>query len=345
MTNAGHDHFLRALPKAELHLHLEGSVAEQTLVALAKKHGITLPFAEIDELYRFGDLAEFLGMYDVVCDAMRDADDFRRATYEALERAANSGARYVELFFSPQPHMERNGVPYPLMLDGILAGMREAETDRGILARLIPAHNRELGPEPGLAFVDMVLAEPRAEVIGIGLDYLENDPRPFAPMYERARRGGLHVTAHAGEIGPASYVRDSLELLGCERIDHGYHIVDDPELVEHCRDLGTFFTACPTTTTYTTDWRDLTAPDHAIRRMLEGGLALTLNTDDPGLMRTTLLDEYRHVAAMDCTPEQLKTICLNGVRASWLDAETKREWLESWSAEIDQLATSVATSV
>jgi adenosine deaminase len=318
-------------------LHLEGSVAEPTLIELAAKHGIKLPFAEIGELFRFTDLAEFLGMYDVVCDAMRDADDFRRTTYEALERVADSGGRYVELFFSPQPHMQRNGVGYATILDGIIAGTRDAYTDRGVIARLIPAHNRELGGEAGLEFVDMVLAQRRDEVIGIGLDYLENDPRPFAPMYERARKGGLHVTAHAGEIGPASYVRDSLDLLGCERIDHGYHIVDDPELVERCAAAGTFFTACPTTTTYTTDWRDLTSPDHAIRRMLDSGLALTLNTDDPGLMRTTLLNEYRYVAAMGRTPEELKEICLNGVRASWLDAETKREWIEVWSAEIDGL--------
>ena len=121
MTHDENERFLRALPKAELHLHLEGSVAEPTVVELARKHGITLPFSEIDDLYKFVDLAQFLGMYDVVCDAMRDADDFRRATYEALERAADSGARYVEMFFSPQPHMERSGVPYPRMLDGIAA--------------------------------------------------------------------------------------------------------------------------------------------------------------------------------------------------------------------------------
>jgi adenosine deaminase len=137
-------------------------------------------------------------------------------------------------------------------------------------------------------------------------------------------------------------VRDSLDLLGCERIDHGYHVVDDPQLVERCSAAGTFFTACPTTTTYTTDWRDLTSPDHAIRRMLDSGLALTLNTDDPGLMRTTLLDEYRYVAAMDRTPEQMKTIALNGLRASWLDPETKRDWLARWGAEVDELTTAVA---
>ena len=344
MTDDQRERFLRALPKAELHLHLEGTVAEATLVALAHKHGITLPFDDIDELYEFSDLAEFLLMYDVVCDAMRDADDFRRVTYEALERVAKSGGRYVEMFFSPQPHLDRNGVPYAVMLDGILAGMREAEADLGVIARLVPAHNRELGLAPGLVFLDMVLADRRAEVLGIGLDYLENEPSQFVPLYERARAAGLHVTAHAGEIGPAAFVRESLDLLGCERIDHGYHVVNDHALVARCREAGTYFNACPTTTMYTTHWRDLTAPDHAIRQMLDAGLHLTINTDDPGLMRTTLLDEYRFVAAMDRTPEQLKELALNGLRASWLELDTKAAWLAAWSAEIDQLIASVAAT-
>ena len=342
MIDMESERFLRALPKAELHLHLEGSVAEPTVLELARKHNVKLPFDDIDDIYRFVDLAQFLGMYDVVCDTMRDADDFRRTTYEALMRTADSGGRYVEMFFSPQTHMDSSGLPYAKMLDGIIAGMREAETDRGILARIIPAYNRQLGAGRGFEFVDMVVGDRRDEVIGIGLDYLENDPRQFAPMYERARRDGLHVTAHAGEIGPAAFVRDSLELLGCERIDHGYHVVDDSDLVEHCRDAGTFFTACPTTTTYTTEWRDLGSRDHAIRRMLDNGLGITLNTDDPGLMRTTLLDEYRFVAAMDRTPQEMAEIALNGLRASWLDLETKREWLARWSDEINQLTTQTA---
>jgi adenosine deaminase len=146
----------------------------------------------------------------------------------------------------------------------------------------------------------------------------------------------LHLTAHAGEIGPAAFVRDSLAVLGCERIDHGYHVVDDAELVAACREAGTFFTCCPTTTLYTTQWRDPAAPDHAIRQMLEAGLAITINSDDPGLMQTTLAEEYAMVAErMGATPEQLKAICLHGIRASWLDDVTKSEMLAAWSLEID----------
>ncbi len=333
-ANVNEAMFLRALPKAELHLHLEGSVAASTFVELAHRHAIRLPLASVDDLYRFDDLASFLRMYGLICDAVRDAADFERMAYEALVRVADAGGRYAEVFFSPHAHAH---AAYATMLDGIISGMHAAEADRGIVARLIPAHNREQGPAAGLAFLEMVLADRRDEIVGIGLDYMENDPRPFAEMYERARSAGLHRTAHAGEIGPAAFVRDSLDVLGCERIDHGYHVVDDPALVAACRAAGTTFTCCPTTTRYTTEWRDVDAPDHAIRRMLAAGLVITINTDDPGLMQTTLVDEYALTRRLGASDAQLKEICLNGIRAAWLDPVTKRAWLAAWEAEIDHL--------
>ncbi len=302
---------------------------------LARKHRIDLPFASSDDIYRFDDLASFLRMYGIVCDAVRTGSDFERMTYEALERVAGAGGRYAEVFFSPHAHAHAT---YPMMLDGIISGMHAAAIDFDLFSQLIPAHNRELGPDAGLEFVEMVVADRRDEIAGIGLDYMENDPRPFERMYDYARAAGLHVTAHAGEIGPAAFVRDSIDVLGCERIDHGYHVVDDAGLVAACRTAGTFFTCCPTTTLYTTQWRDAAAPDHAIRQMLEAGLAITINTDDPGLMKTTLVEEYAMVVErMGATHEQLKAICLNGVRASWLDDVTKREMLAAWSIEIDAI--------
>jgi adenosine deaminase len=329
------------LPKSELHLHLEGSVAASTLAELARKHRLDLGFTKLERIYTFNDLASFLRMYGIICDAVRDADDFERMTYEALKRVADAGGRYAELFFSPHAHAH---APYSTMLDGIISGMHAAAIDFDLFSQLIPAHNRELGPEAGLAFVDMVVGDRRDEIAGIGLDYMENDPRPFARMYDYARSEGLHLTAHAGEIGPAEFVRDSLDVLGCERIDHGYHVIDDPELVAACRRAGTFFTCCPTTTLYTTDWRDPGAPDHAIRQMLEAGLNLTINTDDPGLMQTTLVEEYAMVAErMGASFAQLKTLSLNGIRASWLDEGTKREMLAAWSVEIDEMIAACPT--
>jgi adenosine deaminase len=338
------ENFVRSLPKAELHLHLEGAVAAPTAIELARKHGLA---ARVDEdaskLFDFPDLEAFLRAYDVICKSIVDADDFHRVTYEMLTRCAGNGARYVEFFFSPQAHQD---VAYATMLDGIVAAMRDAAHDHGVQSRLIPALNRELGPEISMQFLDLVLAHRRPEVIGIGLDYNEvgHPPALYADVYQRARNRGLRVTAHAGENGPSEHVGASLDVLACDRIDHGYHVVDDPALVAACRERGVFFTVCPTTTTYTTTFRDLASPGHAIHRMFEAGLNLVINTDDPALFRTDLNREYLLVARhMGCTPKQLAEVALNGLRASWLDDTTKHGWIAEWSAEIDRLLTDAAS--
>jgi len=332
--------FIHALPKAELHLHLEGAVAAETVVDLAGKHGIALPdLSDESDIYDFADLAEFLKVYDVICRSIRTPDDFHRVTYEALARCAGSNARYVEFFFSPGAHQEC-GISYSHMLDGILAGMNDAERDLKVTSKLIPAINRELGPAAAEEFLDMVLADRRDEIIGIGLDYLEAPfpPAPYAGVYARARAAGLKATAHAGESGPASNIRDSITLLGCERIDHGYHIVDDPGLVAACRESQIGFTCCSSTTHYTTIWRDLEAPDHPIRTMIAAGLNVVLNTDDPGLFRTDLDNDYLIAAEkMGVGRASLADVALNGIRAAWLEDGAKAAMLADWKAEIAPL--------
>ena len=332
--------FVKALPKAELHLHLEGAVSMKTAVELAKKHG--LPTGDLENAsgaFEFSNLEAFLKAYDLICRSIVDRDDFHRVTYETLARCAASGARYVEFFFSPQAHLS-NGVAYATMLDGIIAAMGDAERDYGVESRLVPAANRELGPKITNQFLDFVLSDRRDEVIGIGLDYNEvgHPPALYAEVYRRAKNAGLHLTAHAAENGPSEHVEASLDLLACERIDHGYHVVDDPALTAACRERDVFFTVCPTTTTYTTIYRDLSSPDHAIRRMMDSGLSVVLNTDDPALFRTDLANEYGIAARqLGCTPRQLGDIALNGLRASWLDDSQKRRRIAEWGAEIDQL--------
>ncbi|TIV65946.1 MAG: adenosine deaminase [Mesorhizobium sp.] len=330
--------FVQQLPKVELHLHLEGAVSAATFADLAALNSVALP-KPTAELYSYDNLPDFLKIYDLVCASIKSAADFSRVTFEALERCAIAGARYVELFFSPHAHLA-HGVSYYTMLGGVLDGMRRAKEKYGVVCKLIPAHSRELGPERGEQFLDMVLAERVPDVIGIGLDYNEAPfpPAPYARMYERARSEGLNVTAHAGESGPAENVADSIDLLGVRRIDHGYHVVDDPALVERCKEAGIVFTCCPSTTLATTVWRDLAAPGHAIRRMIEAGLNVTIHSDDPPMFATTLDREYALV--MDnfaLSPEALKKIALAGLEAAWLDNETKQAWMSEWSAEIDGL--------
>lgn len=332
--------FVRKMPKAELHLHLEGAVAAATLADLARANGVALPpHGDPAELFVFDDLPSFLTVYDLVCASIRTEDDFRRVTFEALERCAGGGARYVELFFSPHAH-QAHGVDYATMLAGILAGIRDAGAKFGIACNIIPAHSRELGPERGDAFLDMVLAHRIPEVLGIGLDYNEAPfpPAPFAAMYARARASGLNVTAHAGESGPAANVRGSIDLLKVSRIDHGYHVVDDAALVAECRESGICFTCCPSTTLYTTDWRDLSSPDHAIRAMIAAGLNVTIHSDDPTMFATTLDKEYLLVAEnFALSPQTLKAMAMASLAASWLDDATKQAWSADWSAEIDRL--------
>jgi len=328
---------LRKLPKMELHLHLEGSIAASTAADLAAKHGVALPARP--DLYAFADLVDFLSVYSAVSASMRDADDFRRVTHEMLASCAGNGARYVEFFFSPHVHLAE-GVAYDVQIDGILAGMREAEVEFGVISRIIPGISRELGAAAGYEMLELILRNRPAELIGIGLDFNEAPfpPEPYAGLFAAARRAGLHVTAHAGETGPAAYIRGSLDALKVERIDHGYAVVTDLDLMRRCRDEGVVFTVCPSTSAITSPWRDLSAPDHAIRRMIDFGLRVCLNSDDPPMFQTNLGLEYdKSVGLLGLSVPEIKAAIRAGIDASWLDASVKRRWSDEWMTEVDMI--------
>jgi adenosine deaminase len=328
---------LRKLPKMELHLHLEGSISAATAVDLARKRGIALP--ERPDLYAFADLVDFLSVYSGVSAALREADDFRRVTYEMLASCAANGSRYVEFFFSPHVHLAE-GVGYDVQLDGILAGMADAETQFGVISRIIPGISRELGPTAGFELLDVILRNRPEALIGIGLDFNEAPfpPEPYAALFAVARRAGLHVTAHAGETGPAGYIRGALDALKAERIDHGYAVVTDPDLMKRCRDDGVVFTVCPSTSAITSPWRDLSAPDHAIRRMIDFGLRVCINSDDPPMFQTNLGLEYeKSVQQLGLSPAEIKAAIQAGIDASWLDPSMKRRWSVEWMTEIDAM--------
>lgn len=333
------DTFLQNLPKTELHLHLEGSVKANTFADLAKKNNVEiLAHNEPADLYKYADLVEFLVIYNLVSESVQKPDDFHRITYECLEHCANHGARYVELFFSPESHL-RN-IDYPSMLDGVIAGARDAEKDKGVAFRILPAINRELGPDRAVEFIEMVDKHRRDEVIGVGLDFNEapHPPELFEKAFKLAAKKGLHRTSHEGEVGPAQNVKNSLDVLGCERVDHGYFIVDDKELMKRCAEEEILFTVCPTTTTYTTPWTDLNANDHAIKTMADAGLKMMINSDDPGLFNCSLTDEYKIVHNnFGFGTDKIKEFILNGIEGSWLDDATKRSWKQSWSNEIDEM--------
>jgi len=323
---------------------------------LAGKNGVLLAQgAGVETLYQYDDLAGFLAVYGAIALAVVSEDDFRRITYEMLASCAASGARHVEFFVSPHAHPD---VPFATQFAGIRAGIAQARAAFGLTSLFAPGINRELGPAAAEAYLDACLAERCPEMVGIGLDYDEAPfpPEPVAAVFARARAAGLQVTAHAGEGGPAAHageggpaahageggpaahVAGSLDALGVDRIDHGYAVVNDQGLMSRCREAGVLFTCCPSTTRFTTPWRDLTAPDHPIRRMREAGLRVTINSDDPPFFGTTLAGEYR-IAHRDMgfSLGDISASILTGLAGSWLPQADKDRLAVDWASEIDAL--------
>jgi adenosine deaminase len=335
--------FLKRLPKVSLHVHLAGSVQPSTFVELASKNGVALPaYREPKDLYDYPDFYQFITMFDLVIASVRDRADFHRITYETLQQAAEHGVRHREMFWNPTIHMAC-GVPYETAVDGIIDGIRDARTDFGIQCFLIADINRMGTPELGLEMVQTVLAHPREDVVGIGMDYAEaeNPPEKFWKAYRLAGERGLRRTAHASEDAPARNVETCLDLLGCERIDHGYHVIEDARITQRCADQGVVFSCCPRSTAWVYFGKDLAR--HPIREMARRGLKIMVDCDDPPMFQTDPTSDYVAMAEhMGFGPEDLREFVLNGIDGSWLDDPTKRRWRREWSREIDALITQLA---
>ncbi|HEX5147220.1 MAG TPA: adenosine deaminase, partial [Conexibacter sp.] len=285
------DELYRRMPKAELHCHLIGTVQPETFLELADAHGVPAPSQDPERVFDYDpdDFDSFIVVYRAISASVRTEEDFSRIAYECLARAAaRSNVRYSELFLNPLNHRR---LAYPAMLDGLVDGIERARRDHGVDARLIPSINREEGAEAALELVDLVLAHPRDEVVGIGLDHNEDSGLPglFAEPYRRAAAGGLRLTAHAGEFGSAERVRAALEQLGCERIDHGYGIVHDEALMADAREGGIHFTA---TWSASVEYHGDDPATQPVGRMIRAGLSVSINSDDPTIFRTDLAREW-----------------------------------------------------
>jgi len=331
--------FLRRVPKVELHCHLEGTVRAATFAELARKHQIALPVDDVGRLYDYATIEAFLEIFGLVSSTLIDADDFARVAFESLEDGARQGnLRYREMFFNPTLHTRR-GVPYRTVVDGLVAGIRQAERELGVGCRLIADVYRQDSPDTALAMVEEVLAYRPDEVIGLGMDGAEapDPPERFVAAFARARQGGLRLTSHASEDAPPANIITCLDLLGCERIDHGYHIISDPAVMARARDENLYFTCCPTATARVYGWPDLTR--HPIRDMVAAGLNVTLNSDDPTMFHTDIGREFVDLCtALDYGVEQVRTFCLNSVAGSWLDDGEKRRLHAEFNRDIDALA-------
>ena len=317
MTDAD---FIRGLPKAELHLHIEGSLEPELMFELAKRNGIDLPFKTVDEVraaYAFSNLQDFLDIYYQGAGVLIAARDFHDLAMAYFRRVAADGCKHVELFFDPQTHTDR-GVAFATVMDGLLAGMAEAERDLGVTSSLILCFLRHLDEDA--AFATLAEAEPYLDRIsGVGLDSSEvgHPPSKFARVFAAAKAKGLKVVAHAGEEGPPAYVWEALDVLHVDRIDHGNRALEDAALVQRLVETGMTLTVCPLSNLKLCVVDDLKA--HPLKRMLDLGLKATLNSDDPAYFGGYLGQNWTETAAaLALSRDELVTLAKNSFTGSFL---------------------------
>jgi adenosine deaminase len=332
-----------ALPKVELHCHVEGAIRPQTVMELARKNGRELPSDDPTELYRYHSLDSFLEIFWLVQSLLVDPDDWERASYESLVDAMPHGLRYREMFFTPARHLAA-GQQLPEIVAGLTRGIERAEAETGVRCMLICDIDRSFGAAAALELVEAAVDMRRdglgERVIGIGMDSTEKgvDPRDFAEAYLLAGRAGFRRTGHAGEdTGPAN-IATAIGALRIERIDHGLAILDDPELTARVAEWRMPLNVCPNSNVVIAN-KFATLSEHPYRRMREAGLLATLNTDDPAMTDLDLGREYRTVAAALGLPwSEMCAIALDGIEASWLDEGEKRSMRAAFQAEIDAIS-------
>jgi adenosine deaminase len=330
-------HFIAGLPKAELHLHIEGSLEPELMFALAQRNSVAIPYASVDEVsaaYAFSNLQDFLDIYYAGADVLRTRQDFHDLALAYFERAAADGVVHAEIMFDPQTHTDR-GIAFEEVIEGLLSAMHVAETQLGVTSQLILSFLRHLSEEA--AFATLEAAEPWLDrIAAVGLDSSEvgHPPAKFARVFAAARAKGLKITAHAGEEGPPAYVHEALDLLGVDRIDHGNRALEDEALVARLVDEGMTLTVCPLSNLKLCVVDDLA--DHPLDRMLALGLKATVNSDDPAYFGGYVADNYRAVAeARGLSRSDLVQLARNSFTGSFLPSEAVAahvERLEAYAA-------------
>lgn len=323
------DLFLQQLPKTELHLHLEGTLEPELMFELAERNGIQLPYASVDELreaYQFTQLQDFLDLYYQGADVLRTEQDFYDLTMAYLHHCHEDGVVHVEPFFDPQTHTAR-GIAMETVVNGISSALTDGEKRFGITSGLILSFLRHLSEED--AFETLEAALPlREHFIGIGLDSSEfgHPPEKFVNVFNKVRELGFHIVAHAGEEGPADYIHQALDLLQVERIDHGVRCVEDEALVQRILDEQIPLTVCPLSNTKLKVFAEMA--DHNLMELLDQGLCITINADDPAYFGGYLLKNFQAVRdGLGMSREQALQLARNSFTASFLSAEEKQAHL------------------
>jgi adenosine deaminase len=321
---------LQAMPKAELHIHIEGSLEPELIFELAQRNGVSLAYPTVEALrqaYAFSDLQSFLDIYYAGASVLLTEQDFYDMTAAYLRRAQADNVRHAEIFFDPQTHTAR-GVAFETAIKGIWRACQ----DSPVSASLIMCFLRHLSEEDALATLEQALPF-RDMIIGVGLDSSEvgHPPEKFARVFERARGLGLHLVAHAGEEGPPSYIESALDVLKVERIDHGVRCLDDPQLVQRLVREQMALTVCPLSNIKLRVFDVM--GEHNLRRLLDAGLAATVNSDDPAYFGGYVNDNY--LAAFEALPldvSHARQLARNSFAAAFLEPGQKQAYL----AEVDR---------
>lgn len=325
--------FIQGLPKAELHLHIEGTFEPELMFELAERNGITLPYANVEELrkaYDFSQLQDFLDLYYQGMNVLRTEQDFHDLTMAYLKRVDAQSVRHVEIFFDPQGHVSR-GIAFETALNGIHSALVQGQQEFDISFGIIMCFLRHLDEDDAINTLQSALAH-KDKIIGVGLDSSElgHPPAKFERVFAKARQEGFHIVAHAGEEGPPEYIHEALDLLKVERIDHGNSCVRDPELVQRLVEERMPLTVCPLSNTKLCVVDDM--QNHPLPAMLAAGLMVTINSDDPAYFGGYLNENYQAVSGiLGNDRETLAQLARNSFNAAFISQAEK----EKFTAEVD----------
>jgi adenosine deaminase len=322
--------FIENIPKAELHIHIEGSLEPELMFALARKNGLSLAYqslADVRNAYNFADLQSFLDIYYQGSQVLVDEDDFYQLTWSYLKKAAAQKVRHTEIFFDPQTHTAR-GIRFETVVGGIHRAFRQARRQLDLSAALIMCFLRDLGAAAAMATLEQAL--PFKDLMtAVGLDSAEfgYPPQNFAPVFERARNQGFKAVAHAGEEGPAEYIWQALKLLKVARIDHGVRCIEDDELVKYLAQKQIPLTVCPISNVKLRIFKSM--DQHNINRLMDAGLCVTVNSDDPSYFGGYITENFLALQqAHDLDYRQIYGLCRNAFNASFLNASDKQKYLD-----------------
>ena len=321
------------LPKAELHIHIEGSLEPEMMVALAQRNGIKLPYDSVEEVraaYQFENLQSFLDLYYAGAQVLQTEQDFYDLTWAYLQKCAAQHVRHTEIFFDPQTHSDR-GIPFEVVHSGITQALQDAKTELNVSSALILCFLRHLSAEAAMVTLEQALPY-RDSIIAVGLDSSElgHPPSKFQAVFDRARAEGWLTVAHAGEEGPPEYIWEAIRLLQVSRIDHGVRCVEDPALVEYLVEHQIPLTVCPLSNIKLCVFDQMA--QHNLKHLMDLGLCVTVNSDDPAYFGGYLAENFAAVeSALGLTLAQLVQLAKNSFKASFLPPAEQQPYLQELS--------------